>query len=112
MVVFKVRTFHKRVKLHETFWFMCIPTTSDIVRELLKIKQTPMKEEIGYVEFLLENVRKYRMPERMGNIVPGGSTVKQWYSSDGEHLGYLDIESIRINENHNVPIDNAQDDLL
>ncbi len=112
MVIFKVRTFHKQLNIHETFFFMTLPTVSEMVGELLKIRHVPLKKDGKYISDLMENVRKYGMPDDMENILPGGSTVKQWYNADAFHLGYIDIATVKVIENHHQPHEPEQEKLI
>jgi len=107
--IFKVRTFHKELRMHETFFFMTIPTVSEVVSELLKMKPGGNRTS-DYISMLVENVRKSGMPVTL-HVAKGGSAVMQWHYLDGLHLGYLDIEPIKVNENHHQPHEPEQQEL-
>ena len=103
MVIFKVRVYHRPSHQHETFYFLTIPNRTEVATELLKLPLNRPNRSADYISGLVENVRKFKMPN--AEVAKGGgSGVTQWHDGSG-HAGYLDIEGIIVNENHHQPLE-------
>ena len=108
MRIFRVRTKtnkwlqkHSLVEHHDEFFFLSPPTKEEVhTRSLILSGELINRDQKEHYDLCMKCILEFGIPELTSLLNGVGVVHKQWIDKIRGHVGYIQVESLDVIENH------------